>query len=843
MRALPLIRRSFRVSIPLLLTFAVATAATARVLTSRSPALPEGASWTVLELGPGAWPALPADLESRILWDLRPVDRPARAVRWTVRSPEAAGLAGVAGRVGADRALCGEERADGSAVGCRLFRDEQTGPAGPRLLWSERAGDAAGQPAGGDAPGRGDLLTAGDAYRDTLRASDGSLLDIRGKVVAEGVLLVPAGPQEVILLRERIDDGGGSVRLRYRFLTASGLAAATLEGAWPVSGRPFVPDAGNVLASTEAAVDDGITIGYQELSDALVPGNTGFLQYGTVKGFCSGAGPERCNLDSQCPSGETCTDTTTLADIHPGWTSVAEMIGVDRSGDVYQPDPGDPGSSQTLGEIWDFGPLVQGNMPYRTFNSTRNDLAGAACPEVCAVRDNGATPADGTWQYYLKIDTYDPGGTLFTRDSFMLNDNDTGANPAIDLPYVSQDELNRDDWTQICSQDSGGGANRLVHFFQFFGADPASAVLQRDDTWTSGAWTSCHPDTGLHVTLASQCDPQCYPTCDTPPYARGLLGDGAGLSSTIIEDGWIKTSSGNYLPSLLMRQVTDLEAGIDFGFVCFLGRTRTYSIDYFWIHRHYGLLASISSPTDDSGTMPPDDWSLFGNITDGVDITFGPFPPQQTGAQACLSGTRVEWALPDDDTNLSGEPGISNYGYVVSWGTQSDPEELADWTANPDHSPLPGEAGFLAAPVGSEPTSYVIDSFGGATINVTVTTALQYTDPDVADTVSYRSAAFYKVVEDPARLDAGTFQVGNSVAPFVTKNGADLDLAWPAVDGAAAYRLRVWDLTTRTEIACPAGLDCNPAAPTTTHTGGASDGNSYGYRAFAVDACGEESAN
>jgi hypothetical protein len=137
----------------------------------------------------------------------------------------------------------------------------------------------------------------------------------------------------------------------------------------------------------------------------------------------------------------------------------------------------------------------------------------------------------------------------------------------------------------------------------------------------------------------------------------------------------------------------------------------------------------------------------------------------------------------------------------------------------------------------------VITGFGGAAINATVTTALSYTDPDAADTLPYRSAAFFRVVEDPARLDPGVFQVGSAVAPFVGKLGADLDLSWPAVGGAAAYSIRVFDLATDSEVGCPAGLDCAPAGTSTTFSGGAVAAVHYGFRVFATDSCGDPSAD
>jgi hypothetical protein len=111
----------------------------------------------------------------------------------------------------------------------------------------------------------------------------------------------------------------------------------------------------------------------------------------------------------------------------------------------------------------------------------------------------------------------------------------------------------------------------------------------------------------------------------------------------------------------------------------------------------------------------------------------------------------------------------------------------------------------------------------------------------VGDQRIYRSAAFFAAGEDPARLDAATFRVGQTIAPLTSKSGSNVLLAWPAVSGASAYRIRVWNLATRLEIPCPSGLDCLPTTPGTTHVGGASSATSYGYRVTALDACGAES--
>jgi hypothetical protein len=52
--------------------------------------------------------------------------------------------------------------------------------------------------------------------------------------------------------------------------------------------------------------------------------------------------------------------------------------------------------------------------------------------------------------------------------------------------------------------------------------------------------------------------------------------------------------------------------------------------------------------------------------------------------------------------------------------------------------------------------------------------------------------------------------------------------------------VRVFDLSTRSEIACPIGMDCEPGGPTTMHPGGGADAAAYGYLATAVDPCGAE---
>ena len=730
-----------------------------------------GRSWTLVEVaGEDALPHA-GQLEEGTFWDLRPVAPTGRRVRWTVLAPGDAGLADDARDVGADAAMCTSE-ADGSRdSSCRLIRRGPIDLGQDVVTWLARPGAAP--------------------------------VPVDARVVAEGIALLPAGPREVVVLRE-IERGDATRRQSYRFVTRTGITVAEIEGA-----------RATVLASEEAA--DGIAIPFLQFRDQLRPGSTGFLQYST---------------EADAP----------LTSIHPAWSSVAEMISIDQAGVGYQPDPGDPGSTQTLPEVWDFTGLVAGNFGYRTFNTTRADAGAGPCITGCAVQDTGPSPPDGTWQSYLKIDIYAPGGALYTQDFFALNDNDTGADPSIDVPYVQQDTLNVDDRTQVCFAQSAGGANRLLRFFRFSGLGPASATLQIGDTWTSGAWTECDDTHGLKLTAASLCGNLCWPGCSgTDPRARGRLTGGAGFRMTAIEDGWVHVPAGNYVPAVLLRQDTDLLAGLDFIGVCVLGATPNRSFDYFWVSERYGLLANVSSPT--SETIAAGDWSAAGNVTDGVDFTWGPFPPYQIEAQACLAGTRLRWVLPADGSNLTGAPGVTDYGYVVSWGSSADPEALADWATNPNHSPLPGEPAYLVAPVGSEPTSFVIQGWAPSTVQATVTTAVRYADPDAGDQRTYRSAAFFKVAEDPARLDPLSFRVGDGVAPFTSLSGADVVLSWPAAAGASSYLVRVWDLDARLEVACPATLNCTPTSPQTVHVGVASGPGNYGYRAYAVDPCGAPSSN
>lgn len=772
--------------------------AIASQLTVRAPELPVGATWTVIELTQEATRPIALDRWERTThWDLRPLAGSGRLVERVVMRPGDAGLGTAATRSGADRALCSFEKESRRRLGCRLFRAADTDAAGPKFLGSDLA----------------------DSGEEAAAATESI-------AVAEGIVVVPGGPREAVLMREIVKEGSREF-LRYRFLSRTGIEVARLTGPKPLAGEPFRPVMEELLASATALAAGPIQIPYTNLHKALAPGATGFLQYSFV--------------------GTTAAPTTPLSSVVGAWTSIPAMISIDQTSVSYQPDPGDPGSQDLLPKVWDFTGLQPGTLAYRTFNTTRDDTAWDTCLETCSLKNQTAAPPDGSWQGYLKIDTFNPNGSVLTHDFFLLNDNDTGADPSIDVPMVVFDELNAMDRDQICFDDSAGGANRLLRFLKFRGASPASAVMSvGDPAWSSGAWTSCNSASGLWLTVASTCGNQCYPGCSSiAPRARGMLDipAGTGFRMTVLDDGYVHVPAGNYVPALLLRQDTDIQAGANFFGTCNLGTTRNRAFDYFWVSDAYGLLASVSSPTDTTGTLPPGDWSSIGNVTDGGDFTWGPYPPWQISAQACLSGTKIGWALPADGSNLSGNPGVADYGYVVSWGNQTDPNVLADWTTNANHTPLPGQLGYLVAPAGSEPTSSIITGWAGPSINATVVTALRYTDPSAGDQRTYRSTAFYKVTENPASLSAATFRVGQAVAPFVSESGSDLQLTWPAVAGAAAYHLRVWDLATKLEIACPAGLDCHPAASTTTHAGGAANALGYGYRVTAVDACGADSAD
>jgi len=828
-----------------------------------APTYAPGARWSVVELDePSLLPRFEPGWQRSTFWDLRPLSEGGRIVRWSVTDPHTVGLGSLAENSGADLALCAMELPSEQEVGCRLIASEEIGPTGPRALWSALPGETA-------EPRRVQIqmdsthtLIAGASFTDRWLDDEGVVATVDGVALAEGIALTPAGPAEVILLRETVSGKGGT-RTVFRFVEDNGRTIAEFDA------ELGIPVRGSILAEADRFADDGIEIDYETLSSnlqvqpTLDVGHIGFLQYsmeftgidcfadvdcGVANGVCIGA-----DLVAVPPVPGACQ--APLTDLRAGWTTINDALSIDQTGVLYQPDPGDGSSAQTLPEVWEFATLKKPNLLQRTFNTIRSDTVWSTCLESCAVKNTTALPPDGTWQAYLKIDNYDSSGAFLTRDIFTFNDNDTGANPSIDVPLVVQDQANASDRTQICFEDSGGAAgSRLLNFFQFTGPDPASAVLGVGDIWDSGNWTSCNDGSGLHLTLASVCGDACYPACPdgtAAPRAQGLLtAGGAGLRGSIDEDGFLHVAAGNYVPALLLLQETDLEAGADLFGTCNVGTQRLRGIDWFWLHERYGLLALISGVNDDgtncAGNIQPKDWSCFGDRTDGADFTWGPFPPYEIRAEACLNGTKIEWELPADGSTLEGEPGIkaNSWGHVVSWGTENDPDLLADWDTNPNHTPLPGELGYLVAPApGPVDPSYVITGFAGTSINATVTTALTYQDPDVLDETSYRSAAFYRVVEDPAKLDPGVFQVGNAVAPFVAKLGTDLDLSWPAVGGASGYSIKVWDLDTDLEIACPAGLDCAPATTSTTFSGAGTSTANYGFRVFAVDSCGDASSN
>ena len=275
-------------------------------------------------------------------------------------------------------------------------------------------------------------------------------------------------------MRERVDDERGA-SLRYRFVTNLGAHRRRAARIDSRAGRS-VPHYGGRAARV------GRHARRRRLADCV-----------PVAERCVGPGPDR------------------LSAMVDRRRHAVELAGIDldrRAGDdLDRPDrrrlparPGrDPGSTVNLPEVWDFSNLQTGILDYRVFNTTRSDNAWSNCLETCAVRDLGPNPPDGTWQAILKIDNWAPDGSLFTEDIFTLNDNDTGANPSIDVPFVSQDVLNTSDRTAICFDDSAGGAWRFLRFFQFFGPDPANSFLGVGDAWSSGDWTSCSNTNGLRA--------------------------------------------------------------------------------------------------------------------------------------------------------------------------------------------------------------------------------------------------------------------------------------------------------------------------------------------------------
>ena len=85
-----------------------------------------------------------------------------------------------------------------------------------------------------------------------------------------------------------------------------------------------------------------------------------------------------------------------------------QVISIDSTGVSYQPDPGDPGTQQTLAEVWDFSNLSTTDLTFRTFNTVRDDTTWSGnCLEVCSTKDTNPLPNDGNWQAYLKIDIFD----------------------------------------------------------------------------------------------------------------------------------------------------------------------------------------------------------------------------------------------------------------------------------------------------------------------------------------------------------------------------------------------------------------------------------------------------
>ena len=168
----------------------------------------------------------------------------------------------------------------------------------------------------------------------------------------------------MVLVRETIAEGAATL-LRYLFVGTRGEPVALLEGPAVAPGAAFVPKRAQLLAETPEA-NNGMQIRYTDFHQSLAAGATGFLQYSVQA-------------------------NTALSALNPAWTTVASMISIDQTNVPYPPDPGDPGSTQILPEVWDFTGLVRATIPYRTFNSTRNDAGGGPCLSACATANAGRT--------------------------------------------------------------------------------------------------------------------------------------------------------------------------------------------------------------------------------------------------------------------------------------------------------------------------------------------------------------------------------------------------------------------------------------------------------------------
>ncbi|NIM00234.1 MAG: hypothetical protein GTN89_04940, partial [Acidobacteria bacterium] len=444
----------------------------------KAPRYTPGAEWTVIELDdPSGLPRFGKGWQRSTFWDLRPVSG-GTEIRWTVDLPRHAGLEAPAEDTGADLTLCAVRTDDDTSIGCRLIASDRVGPTGPRALWSSLPGETSAGLRVLTSLKPEQVLIAGDRFTDRWLDGGDATKTIDGVALAEGIALTPAGPAEVVLLREVVSSRD-TTQTRFRFVEENGRTVAVFE---TESGAPV---RGSVLAEADRLADDGLTIGYEKLSASLTPGSIGFLQYSmsftgvncladvdcsSANAICIGADPVAVP-----PVPGSCR--APLSDLRAGWTGIADAIGIDQTNLPYQPDPDDPTTAQNLPEVWEFATLNTANLQQRTFNTIRNDTGWNTCLETCAVRDVTATPPDGTWQAYLKIDNYDESGSFVTRDLFMFNDNDTGADPSIDVPFVVQDQANASDRSQICFEQSGGNsADRLLEFFQFTGPDPASAV-------------------------------------------------------------------------------------------------------------------------------------------------------------------------------------------------------------------------------------------------------------------------------------------------------------------------------------------------------------------------------
>ena len=200
--------RSSKTRFRFLVAFAILSCGTALAqgVQVKAPRYTPGGEWTVVELDePSLLPQLKRDWQGSTFWDLRPAAGGGREIRWSVDHPRRVGLDALADSAGADLALCAVDTNDGQAVGCRLIASDRVGPTGPRPLWSSLPGEAAEARRATVQLDSSATLIAGTSFTDRLLDDDEHVAEtIEGVALAEGIALTPAGPAEVVLLRETI---------------------------------------------------------------------------------------------------------------------------------------------------------------------------------------------------------------------------------------------------------------------------------------------------------------------------------------------------------------------------------------------------------------------------------------------------------------------------------------------------------------------------------------------------------------------------------------------------------------------------------------------------------------